>query len=315
MSLQTIDQEVRVADRPAETAHQTTLDCSVGVMAYNEAANIANCLTSLLNQRTASARIVEIIVVVSGSTDNTAQIVEEFSDREARIKLLVQPGREGKASAINLFLASTKSSILVSVGADTILGPDSLEQLVLPLADSNIGMTGGHPVPLNDKRTFMGFAVHLLWHLHHLVALKRPKLGELIAFRRIFERIPLTTAVDEAKIEPLVFGQGYGLRYVPEAIVFNRGPSTVSDFMKQRRRINAGHFRLREMYGYKVATHNAMQILMTLLRNPQLDWRWFLWTPPVIALEAWARFLGWWDFRWTNKDHHIWEVALSTKEV
>lgn len=315
MSIQAVDQETRAPALPEASRQGSALICSVGVMAYNEEANISRCLQSLVDQQTEVAQMVEIVVVVSGSTDNTVEIVEEFSHQNARIKLITQPTREGKASAVNLFLASTDSPILVVVGADNILPPESLEKIVLPFVDPDVGMTGGHPIPVNDDRKFMGFVVHLLWELHHQIALQRPKLGEFIAFRRIFERIPLTTAVDEAKIEPLVFGQGYRLHYVPEAVVFNRGPDTISEFLKQRRRINAGHLRLRQKYGYRVSTSNGFQILVTLIRNPQPSLRWIIWTPAVIGLEVLARFLGWWDFRWANKQHHIWEVVVSTKEV
>ena len=52
--------------------------CSVGVMAFREEANIARCLDSLLAQQTDVVQIEEIVVVVSGSTDDTAAIVQEY---------------------------------------------------------------------------------------------------------------------------------------------------------------------------------------------------------------------------------------------
>jgi poly-beta-1,6-N-acetyl-D-glucosamine synthase len=291
------------------------LQCSVGVMAYNEAANIRNCLASILSQRLYCARMDEILVVVSGSTDNTAAIVEEISRQDSRVHLLLQASREGKASAVNLFLSRSKSPIFVIVGADTILPADSLEHLVGPFRDPEVGMTGGHPLPVNDPRSFTGFAAHLLWGLHHYVALKTPKMGELTAVRRIFERIPRYSAVDEANMEPLVCGQGYEIRYVPEATVFNRGPETIGDFLKQRRRIYAGHCKLCRIQGYHVSTMSGLRILTTLAQHPEWHWRWWLWTPGVIALEVLGRFLGWWDFRWARRSHTIWEVAASTKQV
>lgn len=284
-------------------------------MAYNEAANIRECLTSLLEQRTDRVRIDDIVVIASGSTDDTVQIVDRFRSEDPRIKLITQSKREGKASAINVFLMSTNSSIPVIVGADTILGSDAIENLVKPFEDPEVGMTGGHPIPVNERTSLMGFAVHLMWELHHQVALSKPKLGELVAFRRVFSRIPLNTEVDEAKIEPLIYGQGYLLRYIPEAIVYNRGADTVRDFIIQRRRINAGHLRLRKKYGYSVSTLNGLRILAALLSHPHLEWKWILWTPAVVTLEVYARFLGWRDSRSTKRDHHVWEVAVSTKKL
>lgn len=315
MTLYMVDEELNAKLGPNVSDPEEVLVCSVGVMAYNEEANISQCLTSLLEQRTDRVRIDDIVVVVSGSTDDTVQIVESFRKRDPRIRLITHSRREGKASAINHFLMSTNSPIPVIVGADTILDPDALENLVKPFADPEVGMTGGHPIPVNDREGLMGFAVHLMWELHHEISLIKPKLGELVAFRRVFSRIPPNTEVDEAKIEPLIFGQGYQLRYVREAIVYNRGPDSLSDFLLQRRRINAGHLRLRKKYGYSVSTLNGLRILVTLLSHPHLEWKWFLWTPAVAALEVYARFLGWWDSRSTKGDHHMWEVAVSTKKL
>ena len=314
MALRTLRPESDVAySLPTET--DSLVHCSLGVMAVNEAANMGNCLTSLLNQRLKNVAIEEIVVVVSGSTDGTAAIVDEFSRRDARIQLVEQAQREGKASAVNLFLRRSQYPVVVLVGADTILHPDTLEHLLSPFLDPEVGMTGGHPIPTNDPHTFMGFAAHLLWGLHHQLAMKHPKLGELIAFRRIFERIPNYSAVDEASIETLVCGQAYQMRYVPDAIVFNRGPATVEDFLKQRRRINAGHIRLKQVQGYTVATMSGLTILATLLANPVWHWRWFALTPAIIALEVWGRILGWYDVHFANKSHTVWDLAVSTKKV
>jgi biofilm PGA synthesis N-glycosyltransferase PgaC len=289
------------------------LSCSVGIMAYNEEANIGRLLNALLDQQTSCSVIKEIIVLASGCTDNTESIVREFAARKPQIKLIVQPRREGKASAINLFLRHTQSDVVVLESADTMPEPATIDHLVAPFADPKVGMTGGHPVPTNDPRTFMGFAVHLLWGLHHQIAIQQPKLGELIAFRRIFYRIPYDSAVDEASIEPLIRGQGYGLHYVPEAIVYNRGAQTVGDFLKQRRRIHAGHLKMRREQGYAVSTMGGGHILMALLRSWQWDRRYLLWTPLVIGLEVYGRILGWVDIRLKKRDHAIWEIAVTTK--
>lgn len=174
-------------------------------------------------------------------------------------------------------------------------------------------MTGGHPIPVNDPCTFMGFVVHLLWELHHQISLQHPKLGELVAFRRVFQRIPYDSAVDEASVEPLIVGQGYQLCYVPEAVVYNRGPATVSDFLKQRRRIYAGHLKVRHQQGYAVSTMSNVRILGALLHGWRWGWRQFLWIPAAICLEACGRFLGWIDFRFKRLDHTIWDIAVTTK--
>ncbi len=293
------------------------LYCCVAVMAYNEEANIGRMLEALCGQRLRQVEIAEIIVVASGCEDRTEEIVREFCQRDPRVRLISQTRRQGKASAINFLLRNTGQKIIVLANADTIPAPDAIENLVAPFEDASVGMTGGRPVPTNDPHSFMGYAVHLLWTLHHQISLQKPKMGEMIAFRNFFHQIPHDSAVDEASIEPLIRGQGLQLRYVPEAVVYNRGPETVDDFLRQRRRIYAGHVYVRDTLGYRVSTMKGRRILWLLLTRPGVkrDWRYFLWGPAVIALEVWARLLGMMDYRVWKRKHAVWEVVKSTKQI
>ena len=291
-----------------------TISCSLGIMAHNEAANIGRLLARVGASRLDQVAVAEIIVVASGCTDDTEAIVREAAAADPRIRLISQPTREGKASAMNLFLRDAACDVLILSSADLLPSEDAIERLVSPFADPEIGMTACRPEPLNDPATFMGFAAHLLWDLHHQMNLEGFKAGEMIAFRKVFARIPPHTAVDEASVEPLIRGQGYGVRYVPDAVVYNKGPETVDDFLRQRRRIYAGHLEMQAALGYSVSTMSGGKIAGLLLRN--LDWRprqlW--WTARVVALEVYGRYLGRQDYR-ARRSHTVWEIAATTKEL
>lgn len=47
--------------------------------------------------------------------------------------------------------------------------------------------------------------------------------------------------MDEAFVEAIVVERGMRVQYAPDAIVYNTGPDTIKDFVKQRRRNHAGH--------------------------------------------------------------------------
>jgi len=286
-------------------------------MAYNEEANIGQMLEAVLAQQLRQVEIVEIIVVASGCTDRTEKIVRTWAETDSRGRLLTQPQRRGKSRAVNLLLRKTVEDVIVLVSADIIPAPDAIENLVAPFVDPQIGMVGGRPVPTNDARTFMGYAAHLLWSLHHQISLRRPKMGEMIAFRNFFRQIPPDSAVDEASVEPLIRGQGLQLRYASDAVVYNRGPETVQDLLRQRRRIYAGHVYVRDTLGYRVSTMRGLHILWLLLVCPGVkrDWRYFLWGTAIIAIEIWARFLGFMDYRVWKREHAVWDVAETTKTV
>ncbi len=63
---------------------------SMGITAHNEEANIGKLLECVLQQEFRKAVLTEIIVVISGCTDNTEAVVREYMNRDGRIQLLIQ---------------------------------------------------------------------------------------------------------------------------------------------------------------------------------------------------------------------------------
>lgn len=293
----------------------TMIFYTVGVMAYNEEANIQRTLLALLEQSGEHTRLDEIIVVASGCTDRTVAIVQEMQTTEPRICLLVQERREGKASAINLFLQHAHSPVLAMVGADIIPESNSLEQLCAHFHDPEVGMVGARPVPVNDQHTFTGYAVHLLWRLHDRLARRSPKLGEAVAFRNILNGIPVGSAVDEISIEVCIANSGLQLVYEPGAIVYNKGPMTVRDFLQQRRRIHAGHLQVRAQERYEASTMKVGPILQELLAEaPYIihSPKEALWAIGTVAMESIARLQGHYDVV-RKRTHAIWQAVESSK--
>jgi biofilm PGA synthesis N-glycosyltransferase PgaC len=311
------DTHIALANEPESAIEDAIIECSVGIMAYNEEANIARTLEAVLAQSGSSFHLREVIVVASGCTDRTVPIVSELALKEPRIRLCVQEKREGKASAINLFLKQAASPVVILIGADIIPEVSAFEQLCAPFKDRAIGMVGGRPVPINDPHTFMGHAVHLLWRLHDGVARINPKLGEVIAFRNIISGIPTDSSVDEISIQALISQLGYKLLYQPDCVVYNKGPVTVRDFLKQRRRIYAGHLKVLRQQNYEASTMKISPILRQLIASRHFALSSFqktLWTLGAMILEGYARQQGRLDV-WRKRDHHIWSAVPSTKTL
>ena len=158
------------------------LGVSIVVAAYNEERNIAGLLRSILDQQLAAAELREIVVVASGCTDATHAEVERVARTDRRIRLLVQTARLGKVAAINAYLLERdpRCEVVVVCSADVCLHPGCLERLIEPFAaEPGLGMTGGRPIPNNQREALLGEMVHLLWELHHQRACQAPKLGEI----------------------------------------------------------------------------------------------------------------------------------------
>lgn len=290
------------------------IGCSIGIMAYNEEENIRSLLDSILVQNLTFCVIWEIVIVSSGSTDKTNEIIEDFARKDPRIRLIIQTERLGKASAINLFLKNVKPGVCVLVNSDSILDTDAVEFLVKPFDKPDIGMAGGRPIPFYHPNCFMRSVNNFMWDLHHEISLRSPKMGELIAFRNnIVQRIIEDTAVDEFCIEWLIKNSGYKIVYILESNVYIRTPATVRDFISQRRRIAIGHLWAEQVLEYSPSTRNIWLTLRLtfeqLIRNPQTS----ISVLTAVFFEGLSRILGWYDYYIRQRNPYIWEICLSTK--
>ncbi len=288
--------------------------CSVGVTAYNEEENIGHLLAALVDQHLHSVEIAEIIVVASACTDRTVSIIQEYMQLDPRIKLIEQEKREGKTSAVNLFLAASQSDICVLESGDTIPHEYAVEHLVRMFEDPEVGMVGAQKVAVNTPDHIIGLLSHLRLRMEHELCLEIPRLGEMIAFRKLFDYIPADVAMDEAFVESLVVKHGLSVQYAPDAIVYNTGPTTLTDFVRQRRRNHAGHLYLKHKYGYAVSSIQNRRVARVALKELwgvlRLVWVLLL----LAAVEGWSRLLGWYDFAIKRDRHVVWNMAWTQKQ-
>jgi biofilm PGA synthesis N-glycosyltransferase PgaC len=287
--------------------------CSVGIIAHNEEKNISSLLQAMLVQHLHQVEMSEIIVVASGCTDQTVPIIEEYQQKDARIRLIVQPHREGKTAAINLFLRAATQEICVQESADTLPHEDAVEHLVRMFADPTIGMTGAHKLPVDTPDHLAQVFTHLRLRMEHQLCQDIPRLGEMIAYRKVFDHIPPDVSMDEAFVEALVVQRGLQVRYAPDAIVYNTGPTTVKDFVKQRRRNHAGHLYLKHKYNYAVSSIQTGRVIKVAAREVWGLIRLMGVLTMLAALEGWSRLLGWYDFAIRRERHMVWDMAYTQK--
>ena len=95
------------------------MSVSVGICAYNEGLNIGPLLSNVLYGQELPLES-EVLVVCSGCTDKTVSIVQEFAEKDTRIKIIVENERRGKASAVNQVLKNANGDSVIFVSADTM---------------------------------------------------------------------------------------------------------------------------------------------------------------------------------------------------
>ena len=287
---------------------------SIVVPTHNDEANIGPLLTRLLEED----GVGEVLVVASECADGTvAAVLEVAASAGDRIRLYVEPSRSGKAAAVNFGVGETTLPIVVVVSGDVLIEPGAIEFLAEALCRPGVGLAGGRPVPVNDPDAPVGHAVHLLWRLHHRLALHQPKLGEMIALRSDAVVALPPTSVDEACFQALLEPAGWVSAYVPEAVVRNRGPGSVADFVKQRRQVHAGHLWLRRRQRYTVPSLHPRLLLRELWHDltedsERLRPKRLVWTAGAVGMEAWARLMARLDYL-RGRENHVWAMVESAK--
>jgi len=283
------------------------LNFSIIIPAYSEE-NINKLLDILLKQNSINYRLKKIIVIASGYKKY------QFL-KNKKVLIIKETRRRGKASAINSAIKKTISNIIILMSADILPKKNTIKNLLKPFSDNNVGMTTGRPISLDDPKKFNGFIVHLIWTLHHLVSQRRPKAGEIIAFRKLINRIPRKLAADESYIESIIFKMSYKIVYLPNVVIFNRGPKTISHFLKQRKRIFIGHLHIRKKYKYSVSTMNVERVLKAVIEYFKIkssrNYKVIIWVIFAIFLEAYARILAMIDFYFLKKVPYKWEMIKT----
>ncbi|MCX6711127.1 MAG: glycosyltransferase [Candidatus Woesearchaeota archaeon] len=288
---------------------------SIGIPAYNEEQNITALLDAIAKQRPRIAVIEKVFVIDDGSTDSTREKVLKFEKSgklKGKIELIHFQKRKGKWFAINAFLKIAKSPVLILESADNLPKNDCFDQLARHFYNRKTGIVASRIIPVNDSRHFFGFASQLIYLLHHELSLQQPKFGELIAFRNIIKRIS-PTIVDEEELAALIKKKEYDLKYEPKAIVYNKGPENLSDFISQRRRIYCGHIMLSRKTSYSPLTMNFFSILKNLIK--EINAKNFVWIIGAAGLEAISRFLGAIDYVFDREKHIEWKPIKSVKNL
>lgn len=289
----------------------------VGVCAYNEEKNIGLLLRRLTTQQDLYADS-EIIVACSGCTDSTPEIVRGYQAADARIKLISERERKGKAEALNnVFERASGSEVLVLTNADAFPEPGSLRKLVDALDDPALGAVAARPVPLNSGKRLPSLVVELIWDLHHKISTyESVKMsGELCALRPfLVKRIPHNLATDEPFIEMLIRRQGYKIGYVPDAVVYIRGPESLQEIVQHRRRIWTGHMQIQRMEGFAVSTSDFRRIFSMLVKSFRSNLGKLHVLTLFIAVDIHSYLLARYDIS-KGRIPFIWEILESTKTM
>ncbi|MFC9793892.1 bifunctional polysaccharide deacetylase/glycosyltransferase family 2 protein [Streptomyces sp. NPDC127584] len=217
---------------------------TVLVPAYNERECIANTLNSLA----ASDYPIEVLVIDDGSTDGTADIVEEMD--LPFVRLIRQPNG-GKSSALNTGIAAASYDIIVMMDGDTVFEPSTVRELVQPFGDRTIGAVAGN-AKVGNRDSLIGAWQHIEYVLGHNLDRRMYDMlnviptipGAVGAFRREALRrvggMSDDTLAEDTDITMAVLCDGWRIVYAERARAWTEAPASLQQLWSQRYRWSYG---------------------------------------------------------------------------
>jgi glycosyltransferase involved in cell wall biosynthesis len=297
-----------------------------GVVAYNERRRIEGAIRSLLDQDLPEGAFwQQLTVVVSGSTDGTEAVVRRLTARDRRIRLVVQPKREGKSSALAEVFARAQGEYLILLNGDARAAPGAVRALLRAAADpSERFAVMGRPVPPSGQPGRFSSAVALLWSIHHslhaavLADGSANHLSDELLLLPIRNLPPLGPGIinDGSFVGGWLVQNDGELRYAADAVATITSPRTFREHVRQRRRIVFGHRQIHDKLALQPLTigrfarrhpRQALRILATATRRPG----GVLAFATLLGGEALAVSLAMVDAGSNRQDHVRWNPILG----
>lgn len=250
----------------------------------------------------------------------TVSCLRGLQERDARIDLLLEGRRNGKADAINKILGRIKSPLVLFVNSDARPQPGALTKLLSSMdSDERIGAVAAVP-ELEAGSGLVSLLLDFMWSAHNncSVVLNHMNVSnhscdEMVLFRtNAVTLLPQGIVNDGAFLAATARLRGYSIKVSTGARVKIKTPKRIADVIIQRRRILFGHAQVWRQVGTPPRTIESLLFLSpatgvrllvtTLARRP----RSILAVPTALACELAATLLSILDTFSSSKAHAVW---------
>lgn len=291
---------------------------TIGIPAYNEAANIGKLLADIAAQRLDTYTIGEIIVYSDGSTDDTVRIASEFT--AIPVKVIHHERRQGKAFALNTICAEASGSALVMLDADISIADSlTISNLIAPIVSGEADLCGANIEEIDPVNTLQKVLKASMDYKRAIFASQHNGNnvftchGRCRAFsRNLFTAIRFIDSSNEDAYSYLYcVKNGYRYMFVPTAKVLYSLPATLADHESQSIRFFHSRHASDSQFGAKFVSDaytlpiysSVMKLITHTVRNRYM----FLY----LALSLYTSLKS----TIQSRDIHIWKVATSSKNI
>lgn len=187
----------------------------------------------------------KVVWVTDGSNDQTNDYLAKYHD----VEVIYSPERRGKTAALNHGLALVQSELVVMTDANTMLNPESIQEIVRCFMDPKVACVAGEKrVAARHEGQAAAESEGLYWKYESTLKRWDGELysamgaaGELCAIRRsLYEPMPENALLDDFVMSLRMVDKGYKIAYTSKAYAMEYGSANLEEESKRKRRIAAG---------------------------------------------------------------------------
>ena len=270
--------------------------CSIIIRSYNEEKHLERLLEGILQQ---TVKDVEIILVDSGSTDNTIEIASRYPVRV----LQIPPQEFTFGRSLNLGIQHAQSEFLVFASAHVYpVYPDWLEKLLEPFSDPQVALvygkqTGAETSQYSEHQIFSHWYPNISQARQITPFCNNANAGvrRSLALARPYNE--LLPGLEDLEWAQWAMNQGYFISYVAEAeIVHIHNETPKGVYNRYRREAMA----FKQIYSHeqfsifdflRLATTNIMSDLRHAITHKKFSnsWAGIIW---FRTMQFWGTYQG-----------------------
>lgn len=193
--------------------------------------------------------LLKLIVISDGSTDFPHQVINSLP--YSNIEFLHYEVNKGKSFALNEGLKMATTEIIAFADIRQTFAKHTLEQLALSFNDIKVGAASGNLHILKETGNLQSDP-GLYWQYEKWIRRKESELYSLLgvtgavymARRELIPNVPEGILLDDMYVPLSMVKLGYQIKFVENAIAYDKSSSTIKEEFNRKVRTLAGNFQL-----------------------------------------------------------------------
>ena len=216
---------------------------SIIIPAYNEESRIRYALDTLIEYLSGLEHTYEVIVSADGSTDDTAKITSEYTQKHSNVILATFPKRLGKGGGILNAAQIASGDVLIMMDVDMATPPDEIPKTIEVMEREQADIIYGsrhHPesIILNEppfNRNILGKAYNYFFRLLFGINLHDTQCGYKAIRKNVFDSLKreINIAGFAYDIDLAVKAERDGYKIVEMPVTWSHGEGSKINVLRQ----------------------------------------------------------------------------------